>query len=316
MAWTDGRGLNVRIYTSGQIERRTYACSDRGVIGRMTSTPEIEKTELDDFFILPVQNVTTSDRVFGLDDYNDIDSIVSELMVRIGQVSKILDKHAQPSMAGSPTALERDPVSGEWKVKSGTYFAVETGDVAPQYITWDGQLSANFTQIDRLVNLLYSISEMGSAIFGDMTNGAGQATSGEALKRLMISPLAKVNRIRMNFDSALKDVIINCGKLRNVDLSDVTIAWRDGLPSDSKEEADIMSIRTGGKPTMSQRRALQVYDGMTPEQAEEELGFIADEEEQANPMTPIMTQGLSTNLTPEEMDTTDEEEEDTEALEA
>lgn len=67
---------------------------------------------------------------------------------------------------------------------------------------------------------------------------------------------------------------------------------------------------------MSQRRALQVYDGMTPEQAEEELGFIADEEEQANPMTPIMTQGLSTNLTQEEMDTTDEEEEDTEALEA
>ena len=51
----------------------------------------------------------TSDRVYGIDDYTDLDSIVSEIEVRISQISKILDKHAEPSMQGPETALQLNP---------------------------------------------------------------------------------------------------------------------------------------------------------------------------------------------------------------
>ena len=61
------------------------------------------------------------DCIFGHDDYTDIDSIVSEILVRIGQISRILDKHASPSVQGPSSAIEKDPVSGEWTLKMGNY---------------------------------------------------------------------------------------------------------------------------------------------------------------------------------------------------
>ena len=54
----------------------------------------------------------TSDRVYGIDDYSDLDSIISELEVRISQISKILDKHAEPSVQGPSSALVRNPHTG------------------------------------------------------------------------------------------------------------------------------------------------------------------------------------------------------------
>ena len=168
---------------------------------------KVYKTGLDDFAVIQVSNVITSDRVNGLDDYSDIDSIISELMVRIGQVSRILDKHASPSMSGPQSALEKDSQTGEWRLKAGNYFPRDTKeDPEVSYITWEGQLEASFKQIEKLINILYTISEMGSAVFGDNTD-VGSNTSGYKVKMMMQSALAKVNRIRMRFDPVLKKAI-------------------------------------------------------------------------------------------------------------
>ena len=53
---------------------------------------------------------------------------------------------------------------------------------------------------------------MGSAIF-DNEIKTGQIASGTALRRMMISPLAKVNRVRMRFDSSLKKLSNYVAKL-------------------------------------------------------------------------------------------------------
>ena len=254
-----------------------------------TVESEFIETRLDDFAIIQIPNVITSDRVTGLDDYTDVDSIVSELLVRVGQIARILDKHAAPSVQGPQTALEKDPVTGEWKLKMGNYFPRDSkDDPEVAYITWDGELEANFKHIEKLINFLYTVSEMGSALFGDIMQNKGQIPSGSALRRLMVSPLAKVNRIRMRFDHALKKAIKLCSQLGGegvIDLTDIDISinWQDGLPSDPVEEAEIMKSRVD-KPTMSQSRALALYDGMSDDDVEAELALIQEEERMNNPV--------------------------------
>ena len=288
LAWQEKNKLIVQIHDKGSIDSRIYNLSDQSFIKNLESS-EIINTGLNDFAVIPVHNIITSDRCYGIDDYGDIDSIVSEIMVRVGQINKILDKHAAPSMQGPASALERDPVSGEWRLKMGTYIPLESGDNKAEYLTWEGELTANFTMIEKLVNFLYTISEMGSAIFGDTNTRSGQIASGSALRRLMVSPLAKVNRIRMRFDPALKKAIdlasqIGGKGVKSLTDKEISITWQDGLPGDPKEESEIIKDRIESG-TMSVRRALMQYDGMSEEDADNELEAIMTEDRMNNPVS-------------------------------
>ncbi len=224
-----------------------------------------------------VSNMLTSDRLFGIDDYRSIDSIVSELMVRISQVSKVLDKHAAPSMTGPSAALERNEYTGEWQLKLGSYFCNDdTSLPPPQYITWDASLESSFKQIDVLINQLYTISEMGSAMFGDISNKTGEVPSGSALRRLMTSPLAKARRIANRYDPVIKKLLSALLELKGVQCTpaEITITWNDGLPADPAEDAEIANIRTGGKATLSQWTAIKRLDNMSDGDADTELEMI------------------------------------------
>lgn len=284
--------LKVHIHGKGSVETREYEVRPNSMsgayrIGEMIGKPRIAKTGLSDFAIVQVSNLRTSDRSTGIDDYRDVNSIVYELMVRFSQISKILDKHASPSMQGPGSALEKDPATGEYRLVTGNYFKRDSGDdPTVEYLTWDGQLSAAFDEIKALMNQLYILSEMSPALLGDESNGHGGAISGTALRLRMISPLAKVNRIKMSFTPALKKVVRLASELmriRGLDDADISIKWQSGLPNDPREEADIMNIRTGGRPTMSVQRALKVYDGMTDQSAEKELADIAGDAGIADP---------------------------------
>lgn len=293
IGWTfegdDGRKrLKVRIHEAGKYEERLYFI-EGNLIGNMIDS-KVFPTGLSDCAIIQIPNTMTSDRCTGIDDYQDVDSIIAELMVRIGQISRILDKHASPSMSGPQTALEKDPSSGQWRLKAGNYFPRDAkDDPNVEYITWDGQLEANFKQVDKLINLLYTISEMGAAIFGDLNNQTGQVPSGSALRRLMISPLAKVSRIRNKLDTALKEALYLASELGGkgyVNLRDevINITWADGLPEDAREMAEIMEIRTGKKATISRMSAIKKLDDMDDDGADEELAKILDDEQAADPL--------------------------------
>jgi hypothetical protein len=281
--------LKVRIHNKGSYEDRTYQLEGGHIVALIESGKEYQ-TGLNDFAIVRVANVSTSDSIYGFDDYTDIDSIVAELIVRVGQIDRILDKHASPSMQGPIGALEEDPSTGEYKFVAGNYLQREADDPEIKYITWDGQLEAAFKQIEKLVNFLYTISEMGQAILGGEELKTGTATSGTALRLRMISPLAKVTRIRMHMDAAVKKAIRLVSKLGGkdiIDLSDVdiSITWRDGLPSDPKEEAEIINQRTGGATTMSVKRVLTQYDGMSDDDAQTEVDLIAEETAMTGPLS-------------------------------
>lgn len=253
------------------------------------------ETRLNTCPVYRISNMLTSDRLFGLDDYRSVDSIISELMVRISQISKVLDKHAAPSMTGPSSALVCDQLTGEWRLKLGDYFPNDDPSVPPpQYIVWDASFEASFKQIELLVNQLYTISEMGSAIFGDLSNKTGDVPSGSALRRLMMSPLAKARRIANRYDPVIKKLLSALLEIKGIKYSpaEITVTWNDGLPADPSEDAEIANLRTGGKATLSQLTAIKRLDKMSDSDADAELELILGDDIEA-------TSGTAPTVPPE-----------------
>ncbi|NLL02627.1 MAG: phage portal protein, partial [Mollicutes bacterium] len=218
-------------------------------------------------------------------------TIIQELEVRLAQISRILDKHPDPNMYGPETALEQNPHTGEWSIKGGgKFFTVGQEEKPPGYVTWDGQLDAAFKQIDLLLEQLYILSETSPAAFGQLKPGL--AESGSALRRLMMAPLAKTNRIRLRFDPALKRVLKLTSELEAaqgmanaVKLEEVHIDWQDGLPDDDTEITQIEAIRYNAGLT-SLESALRRLDGLEGDALQEEIGRIKAEQEGARAEPP------------------------------
>ncbi len=272
------RKLIVQIHEKGRVSRKEFLL-ESGKIGRLLFEESFE-TGFDDFCVIPVHNNSTSDRIYGIDDYRDIDSIVSEIEVRLSQIAKVLDKHTNPTMTGPFGALDYDDDSGQYYLKAGNYIPLEENDGGSvKYITWDAHLDANFKYIDALINILYSISETGGALLGDISRG-GAVMSGTALRLRMISPISKVNRIRVRLDLAVKEALAMASQIgwKRYKMKDISIKWRDGLPDDDLELAKIANLRTGGKATLSRKRAIITLDGVTPLEAENVVDEIDSDE--------------------------------------
>ena len=273
--------LQTEIHERGRITTAKYPI-ENNIIGPAIEQEETE-TGVDEFLVVPVNNILTTDRVTGLDDYSDLDSIIQELEVRIAQISRILDKHADPNMYGPDTVLERDPATGQWGYRSGgKYFPVGKDEQPPGYVTWDGQLEAAFRQIDLLMEQLYILSETSAAAFGQLKSGL--AESGTALRRLMMAPLAKVNRIRMRFDPALKEVIWLASLLERaqgmsgaVVLEDIHIDWKDGLPDDDNELTQNETQRYTAGLTSLESSLRRLY-GLEGQALQEEIDRIRGEQ--------------------------------------
>ena len=193
-----------------------------------------------------------------------------------------------PNMYGDESALDEDPETGEQYFKGGgKYFPVSAGGTPPGYVVWDAQLEANWKEIEILKEQLYIVSETSEACFGQMKSGFVE--SGSGLKRLMIAPLAKAQRIRMKMDPALKKAIKLCSQINggtNLKDCSVNISWQDGIPTDELEMSNIMAIRTGstgGRPTISTFTAIKRLDNKSDEDVQAELDRIADDTEEMNP---------------------------------
>lgn len=281
------RRLKVEIHERGRLTTRVYDITS-GNISAQIEPEQVVMTGVDDFLVVPVYNLSTSDRLTGLDDYSDLDSVVQELEIRVAQISRILDKHADPNMYGPSSAWEQDPTTGAWGLKGGgKFYAVEQGEQAPGYVVWDGQLEAAFKQIELLMEQLYVLSETTAAAFGQLK--AGLAESGSALKRLMLAPLAKVNRIRMRFDPALKQVlsVVSAleaaqGMANAVRLEDIHITWQDGLPDDETERTQI-EVQRYGVGLTSLEAALGRLDGLDGEALQAEIDRIKAEQQANRP---------------------------------
>ncbi|WDU84561.1 phage portal protein [Caloramator sp. Dgby_cultured_2] len=139
--------------------------------------------------------------------------------------------------------------------------------------------------MEQLLEQFYALSETSAAAFGQLKSGL--AESGTALRRLMMAPLSKVNRIRMRLDPAIKKVLNIASQLdanlgKGVKLENINIMWKDGLPNDEKEQAEIYStlVQNG---LISRETALKHLFEFDAETLREELSKIAVEANQEAP---------------------------------
>lgn len=236
--------------------------------------------------VVHIPNLATSESWEGIDDITEIHPLLDEINNRLSQIADILDKHSNPAMAVPSGLLGADEDgNAQFRVAVDKVFEVMgKDDVVPQYITWNGQLNEAFQELDRLIDLVLTVTEIPAVALGKGDSGTS-GSSGLAIKWRMNSLLAKVNRKKQYYSKGLKQIFFIAQKLEEaLGIADyeVTIPvlnFQDGLPKDEMEQANIMAIRSGGAKTISQKSAIMLLNNMTEEQAEVEIERIQGEEE-------------------------------------
>jgi hypothetical protein len=290
-----GRIYNQAFRLNGQMIEDQVKLSELGlkriVDGQEADYPEQEDTKLpDDFLIVHNPNWGLTDQIYGVDDYENIDTLVGEFAIMLSRNSMVLAKHTDPSMYGDHTYLTQK-VSSDGNVEytlpsGGTFFPVSADSKPPGYITWDGQLEAAEKQIDRLLECLFYCSETSSAAFG--LDKDAVAESGVALKRRLFRTLAKINRKKLFADPAIKDVLEIAQKLDNEWTSAnytperPSIDWKDGLPDDDTEVGTYCDQRLNNN-TLSRVEAIIRMDNVDEETAKERAEKIQKEMDEALP---------------------------------
>lgn len=294
--------LNVERHVPGFIFYERYRLAENGVdttydapiqvftimeavaTGRDLDTVETGLTRIPVFHV-PYKTTDIDWR--GISGIEKIESVLAAINDRLVQIDYILWKHSDPTAYG--------PDLGDAEIRfAGRYIPVENDEVKPGYMTWDSQLDGAFKQLDYLLALVFQASETPQWLFGtsltEDKGGTGTShTDAAAIKSRFMPILSKVKRIRTHVDRAFRDALWTAQVLENYANEGVdgftaydppypNIAWKDGIPRDEKELAEIMQIRTGGKATIDVQSAIKRQDEVDDEKAREIMARIEADE--------------------------------------
>lgn len=289
--------LHVERHVPGMITHEVYELSSSGVnieygeevptfnIGALIAS-ETEFTGLPNIPVYHIPYKSTDSTWQGIGGLEKVERIFYAINDRLTQIDYILWKHSDPNAYGPPIQ-SKDEVTAQF---GGMYYEIEEGDVKPAYMTWDAQLDAAFKELDLLVSLVFMNAEtpqwvFGTIISGDAKGGTGTShTDGTAIKARFMPIITKVKRIRTRYDEVLKDIFVTCYQYEknaghyDGEIVRPSIKWKDGLPKNEKEEAEIMAIRTGAKPTIDQHNAIKRLDETDDNQATEVIRRISEDD--------------------------------------
>ena len=287
--------LRVEIHRPGEIEHKAFLLSKKlnanYMLEREVSLATIgvskdpkEFTDVETPLVFRTSNLLTSTSPYGFSDYEDISPILFEMEDRMVQLSRILDKHSDPSMYGPENALWLNPKTQRWEFKKGGYLPLDSKeDAVPGYITWDGQITNGLEKLNLLQRQLYIVSETSEAAFGQLSQGV--AESGSALRRLLMAPLSKTSLVRAAYDDTLPEffsaLLALAKKFEKADIPDeveFSAEWKDGLPNDPEEDARIVSTLRPGEISMSDFESVRkMHPDWSEEMIEEELQRMDDD---------------------------------------
>jgi len=317
-AWVREAGgkkyLKVERHTPGIIRNELYLLDGQAITEQVklkvledyAGLEEEQETGFPGLLFEFVPNFRGDDEFWGTSDYHDMESVFDELNNRVSRISRVLDKHESPKLILPPGIMKEDPEHpGRWYVEKEDLEAIEINPAdlgagnandLPRYLTWDAQLEAAFKQIDIILEIAMMMSETSPDVFG--LNKSGLAESGRALKFRLIRTLAKINRKKLYFDQALRNVVYAAQYLEAIhaggpdpDNIDHRIGWRDGLPDDDLEKAQVEAMRTGSKATTSRESAIRRLDGLKGDDLEQELARIEEDDLAGAPPAPEGSQG-------------------------
>lgn len=244
-----------------------------------------EDTKVNRSLVFHVPNFRDG-KFFGPSDYKDLESMFFALNNRITKTDNILDKHSDPILAVPPGVIDEQ---GKVKKEALGMFEVDNenpGFNKPEYIVWNANLEAAFKEIDKLIDLLFMMSEIAPATMGADKNG--QAESGRALKFKLLSTIRKRNRKMAFYDMVFKNMLTTAMELslawgipttdglKPVSVEIPTIKWPDGVANDEVEMTDVEVKRVEGG-LQTKKDAIARLDDITPEQAEEKVQEIEKE---------------------------------------
>jgi hypothetical protein len=228
----------------------------------------------------------------GIGGLEKLESKLAAINDRQVQIDYILWKHSDPTAYGP----DLEGADGNSVRFGGVYIPVGKEDPTPGYMTWDGQLTSAFKELEVLISEVFQIAETPQWLFGtvlgDNAGGTGTShTDSAAIKARFMPILSKVKRIRTHYDKAVRDALWSC-QLLDIEHGDKsfeptypTINWRDGIPKNEKEQAEIMQIRTQ-KPTLDVQSAIKRQDEVDDEKATETIRRIAEDEKAAGFVEP------------------------------
>jgi hypothetical protein len=250
----------------------------------MTGTEVIEDLGLDDFAVFVINNQLTSERYYGRSDYGpDVQSLLEALELAFARRQRTLAIFSQPTPVVPETACSYDHALQRWVYKPGEVIVLGENDDpnAARMLTWDAQLASVEKQIDDLMNQLIVMLDLSHELIAEKNEG--RAPSGTALRIRLIPTLAKVKRFRSALDHVIPCLLSAISQMTGkgpIDDSNVTIAWKDGIPEDPLESANARAINAsmvGGLLTM------KVIDQQTALRLATDLGVLQLE----NPDTDI-----------------------------
>ncbi len=292
LAWKreyDGKTvLRVDRYLPGEIQREAYWL-DKGKVGaRVTGYDlsqilgggdEVVRTGLRDRnTIVHIPNDRDVDDFWGKSDLGGgLPSLFEEIDWRASQISIILDRHADPKLAGPPI---RQP-KGQTKVDLRHFNLIEVrkDEHFPQYLIWDAQLIQATEHYKRLESEILRHSETAAVLAGKIE---GARFDSARAYRIQLAPtLAKNARKRTHLDPALKEIIrIAVAMELGMTYEEVpapNVRWRDGLPKDTAEASQTENNRIASKTT-SRVSAIRRLDDCDEQTALAELERIAAEQ--------------------------------------
>ncbi|GIQ63704.1 hypothetical protein PACILC2_22720 [Paenibacillus cisolokensis] len=304
--------LNVERHLPGYIVYERYRLVPQGVnteygvsvpvfkIGDAVPTgrdEDIIETGVNRPLVFHIPYKTTDDDWQGVGGIEKLESVLAAINDRLVQIDYILWKHSDPIAYGPDDIGDEDGANAvRW---GGKYIPVGKEDAKPGYMTWNSELEGAFKELDLLLSLVFVQSETPQWLFGTVVAGADKGgtgtshTDGVAIKARFMPILSKVRRIRANVDRALRDALWTAMELENYANEGVEgfvpynpvypkINWRDGIPKNEKEEAEIYSIRTGAKPTLDVKSAIKRMDALDDQQADEIIARMNEDEARVN----------------------------------
>jgi hypothetical protein len=274
----------TEVQTVLEIPIETFLIGDKVSTGR---DEDIVATGLPHLPVFHIPYKALDDEWQGVGGLEKLESVFAAINDRLVQIDYILWKHSDPTAYGP----ELD--GGDTVRFGGKYIPVTKEDVTPGYMVWQAQLDAAFKELDLLLGIVYQMSETPQWLFGTTTaedkGGSGTShTDSGAIKARFMPIISKIKRIRTHYDKAIRDALWTC-MLFDKEFGDFKgdaiypkIHWRDGIPRDEKELAEIMAIRTGGKSTIDVQSAIKKLDEVDDEKARKVISEIDSDETRVN----------------------------------
>lgn len=242
---------------------------------------EIIDTKLKDFQITILDNKRIG-RNFESDYSKPAKDLQQALNNRYTQENRILDMHSNPKLILPRNIAKKDPETGRYYVdiqgRDVYFFDPESGEVLPQYMTWDGQLDAASKQKLNLIQAILTEMKIAPSLtaFSDII-GATVADTFSKMRLVLHTTLNKTDEKRGNVLVALTAVIRNGLTMAAVSRpNDFAVNFPDPIPKDRLQDVDEMIARKESG-LISSRTAIMRLDGLTEDEAEEEYGKILEE---------------------------------------